>query len=71
MLESQSCKRSDPSAASSAPISSKSLNGLCKKAAAPLASTSVSDAEYLSDPDKALKSHAPSFQVGVYGGIRF
>ena len=41
------------------------------EAAAPLASTSVSDAEYLSDPDKALKSHAPSFQVGVYGGIRF
>ena len=41
------------------------------EAAAPLSSTSVTDAEYLSDPDKALKSHAPSFQVGVYGGIRF
>ena len=41
------------------------------EASAPLASTSVTDAEYLSDPDKALKSHAPSFQVGVYGGIRF
>ena len=41
------------------------------EAAAPLTSTSVSDADYLNDPDKALKSHAPSFQVGVYGGIRF
>lgn len=41
------------------------------EASAPLTSASVSDAEYLSDPDKALKSHAPSFQVGVYGGIRF
>lgn len=41
------------------------------EAAAPLSSTSVTDAEYLSDPDKALKAHAPNFQVGVYGGIRF
>jgi hypothetical protein len=41
------------------------------EAAAPLSSASVTDAEYLSDPDKALKAHAPNFQVGVYGGIRF
>ncbi|MBS1767716.1 MAG: hypothetical protein JST05_10000 [Acidobacteria bacterium] len=41
------------------------------EAAAPLSSTSITNADYLSDPDKALKSHAPSFQVGVYGGIRF
>ena len=41
------------------------------EAAMPLSTTSVTDAEYLSDPDKALKSHAPNFQVGVYGGIRF
>ena len=25
----------------------------------------------LKAPAKALKSHAPNFQVGVYGGIRF
>jgi hypothetical protein len=41
------------------------------EAAAPLNSTSVTDAEYITDPDKALKAHAPNFQVGVYGGIRF
>ena len=41
------------------------------EAAAPLSSTSITSADYVSDPDKALKSHAPSFQVGVYGGIRF
>lgn len=41
------------------------------EAAAPLTSQSVSELDYLSDPSKALKSHAPNFQVGVYGGIRF
>lgn len=41
------------------------------EAAAPLSSVSVSDTEYLTDTDKALKAHAPNFQVGVYGGIRF
>lgn len=41
------------------------------EAAAPLRSANVSDTEYLSDPDKALKAHAPNFQVGIYGGIRF
>ena len=41
------------------------------EAATPLSTTSVTDAEYLSNPDTALKSHAPNFQVGVYGGIRF
>lgn len=41
------------------------------EAAAPLTSQSVSEADYLADPSKALKSHAPNFQVGVYGGIRF
>ncbi len=39
--------------------------------AAPLTSQSVSDTEYLNDSSKALKSHAPNFQVGIYGGIRF
>ena len=44
------------------------------EAAMPLASTSV-PANYgftpASDTNSSLKSNAPSFQVGVYGGIRF
>jgi len=44
------------------------------EAAMPLASTSA-PANYGygpgADTDASLKSHAPSFQVGVYGGIRF
>ena len=44
------------------------------EAAMPLASTSA-PANYGygpgSDSDASLKSHAPNFQVGVYGGIRF
>jgi len=40
------------------------------EAAAPLSSTSASST-YGTDVDNTLKAHAPSFQVGVYGGIRF